>query len=286
MVRVIAGMGGGVHAQSLGHRRGARHPARGRDDAPGSLRCMPEGPSLVLLREAAEGFIGRKVLRTGGNSRVIDPGRMQGRTVRDLRTWGKHFLMVFDGFSLRVHFMLFGSYRIDERRENASPRLTLGFARGRELNFYACSLKYIDAPLDEVYDWGADVMADAWDPKAARAKLRAQPDTLAADALLDQAVFAGVGNIIKNEVLHRIGVHPESPVGALPARKLGELVAQAREYSFDFYEWKKAYVLRKHYQVHTRTLCPRDGTRLSYAKHLGRAGRRAFWCDACQRLYR
>jgi endonuclease-8 len=247
---------------------------------------MPEGPSIVLLREAAETFAGKKVLRVGGNTRVIAPERMLGRPVRAVCSWGKHFLLAFPAFSLRVHFMLFGSYRIDERRENASPRLTLGFARGRELNFYACSLKYIDAPLDEVYDWGADVMADAWDPKAARAKLRAQPDTLAADALLDQAVFAGVGNIIKNEVLHRIGVHPESPVGALPARKLGELVAQAREYSFDFYEWKKAYVLRKHYQVHTRTLCPRDGTRLSYAKHLGRAGRRAFWCDACQRLYR
>ena len=37
-----------------------------------------------------------------------------------------------------------------------------------------------------------------------------------ADALLDQDVFAGAGNIIKNEVLHRIRVHPESPVGRLP----------------------------------------------------------------------
>ena len=246
---------------------------------------MPEGPSLVILREAAEGFVGKKVLRVGGNSRVVDVARMQGKVVRDLRTWGKHFLVVFDGFALRVHFMLFGSYRIDERRENANPRLTLGFARGRELNFYACSLKYIDDDLDAVYDWSADVMSDDWNPRAARKKLVAQPGTLAADALLDQQVFSGVGNIIKNEVLHRIRVHPESTVGALPPRKLGELVREARDYSFDFYEWKKAYVLRKHYQVHTKKTCPRDGTPLSYRKHLGRAGRRAFWCDTCQRLW-
>ena len=44
-------------------------------------------------------------------------------------------------------------------------------------------------------------------------------------------------------------------------------------------------VLRKHYQVHTKTICPRDGTRLSYRKHLGVAQRRAFWCGTCQRLY-
>ncbi len=164
--------------------------------------------------------------------------------------------------------MLFGSYRIDERKE-AAPRLGLDFEGGGELNFYACSVKFIEAPLDEVYDWSADVMNDAWDPARARRKLRARPEALAADALLDQQVFSGVGNIIKNEVLHRIRVHPESRVGALSPRKLGELVTQARDYSFDFLRWKKAYVLRKHYQVHTRTVCPRDGQRLTYRKQLG-----------------
>ena len=247
---------------------------------------MPEGPSIAILREAAEGFVGKKVQRASGNTKVVDPDRMVGRTVRDLRSWGKHFLVVFDDFTLRVHFMLFGSYAIDARKENRVPRLSLGFARGRELNFYACSLKFIEGDLDAVYDWSGDVMSPTWNPRAARKKLVAQPDMLAADALLDQSVFAGAGNIINNEVLHRIRVHPESTIGALPSRKLGELIQQARDYSFDFYEWKKAYVLRKHYQVHTKTHCPRDGTRLSYAKHLGRAQRRAFWCETCQRLYR
>jgi endonuclease-8 len=136
-----------------------------------------------------------------------------------------------------------------------------------------------------VYDWSADVMADAWDPAQARKKLRARPELIAADALLDQDLFAGVGNIIKNEVLFRIRVHPESEIGALPPRKLAELVKQAREYSFDFLAWKKAYVLKKHYQVHTKTHCPRDGTRLTYRKHLGRAQRRAFFCETCQKRY-
>ena len=245
---------------------------------------MPEGPSIVILKEAAAGFVGRKVLRVTGNSKQ-DLQRMHGRKVVALRSWGKHFLVEFDGFALRVHFMLFGSYRINERRE-APPRLSLGFSKGEELNFYACSLKYVEGDLDDSYDWSGDVMADEWNPTAARRKLKTQPDTLAADALLDQNVFAGVGNIIKNEVLHRIRVHPESTVGALSPRKLGELIKQAREYSFDFYEWKKAYVLKKHYQVHTKTICPRDGNRLSYRKHLGKAQRRAFFCDVCQRLYR
>jgi len=247
---------------------------------------MPEGPSIVILREQVAGLAGKKVLRVAGNSRVVDLSRMQGRVVRRFCSWGKHFLVVFDGFVLRVHFMLFGSYRIDERREGGSPRLQLGFARGRELNFYACSLKYLEGHPDEHYDWSGDVMADAWDPRAALRKLRAAPRELACDALLDQDVFAGAGNIIKNEVLWRIRVHPESEVGALSPAKLRELVRQARDYSFDFYDWKKAYVLRKHYQVHTKTHCPRDGERLSFRAKLGRRQRRAFFCERCQKLYR
>ena len=246
---------------------------------------MPEGPSIVILREQAAGFIGKTVRNVAGNSR-LDLERMRGRRVRDLRSWGKHFLICFDGFAMRVHFMLFGSYRIDERREGASPRLQLGFARGRELNFYACSLKYLEGDPDDHYDWSGDVMADAWDARAALRKLRAAPRELACDALLDQDVFAGAGNIIKNEVLWRIRVHPESEVGALSPAKLRELVRETRDYSFDFYAWKKAYVLRKHYQVHTKTHCPRDGTRLSFRAKLGRRQRRAFFCERCQKLHR
>ncbi len=243
---------------------------------------MPEGPSIVILRQQAAKFAGQVVRRVSGNSKQ-DLQRMQGRRVRAVCSWGKHFLLAYDGFALRVHFLLFGSYRIDDPKD-VPPRLRLDFDNG-QLDVYSCSLKYVEGDLDDTYDWSGDVMADAWDPVAARRKLRAQPGTLAADALLDQGVFAGVGNIIKNEVLFRIRVHPESTIGALPARKLAQLVAQAREYSFDFLEWKRAYVLKKHYQVHTKTTCPRDGTRLSYRKHLGRAQRRAFFCETCQKLY-
>jgi endonuclease-8 len=257
-------------------------------DAPliarGDTARMPEGPSIVILRDAAEVFVGRRVLSVSGNSsqNIV---RLQGKVLREVRSWGKHFLLGFDGFAVRIHFGLFGSWRIDEENHRP-PRLRLEFTRGRSLAFHACSVRFIEEPLDEVYDWSVDVMSPDWDAKAARARLRQQPTTLAADALLDQSLLAGVGNIIKNEVLHRIRVHPESRIGALPPRKLAQLVEQAREYSFDFLRWKQAFVLRKHWQVHAKIHCPRDGARLCYRKHLGKAQRRAFWCGVCQRFYR
>lgn len=242
---------------------------------------MPEGPSIVILKEAVKGFKGKKVIAASGNTK-IEKERMNGRKVTAFKSWGKHFLICFKGFSVRIHFMLFGSYRINEQKLTPA-RLSLQFAEG-ELNFYACSVKIIEEPLDDVYDWSADVMSDEWDPKKAKRKLKAEPEMLVCDALLAQDIFAGVGNIIKNEVLFRIQVHPASKVGKLPAKKLNELVEQARVYSFDFYEWKKQYVLKKHWLAHTKKTCPRCKIPL-IKKHMGKTNRRTFFCENCQVKY-
>jgi endonuclease-8 len=244
---------------------------------------MPEGPSIVILKEQAARFVGQEIVHAEGNTTAIDPARLAGQPLLSLRSWGKHFLVELPGLALRIHFLLFGSYRINERKDRP-PRLSLAFGDGGELNFYACSVKEIDGDLDAVYDWSADVMADQWNPARARKKLRLAPDMLACDALLDQGIFAGVGNIIKNEVLFRIRVHPLSTVGALPPAKLRALVEQARQYSFDFLGWKKEYVLKQHWLAHTKTICPRCNIPFVKA-HLGRSRRRSFFCERCQKRY-
>jgi endonuclease-8 len=243
---------------------------------------VPEGPSIAILREEAQRFAGKRIVAVAGNTTIAKERLLDQRIVA-IRSWGKHFLVELKTFSLRIHFLMFGSWRIDERKDGATPRLSLQFRDG-ELNLYTCSVRFIEEPLDDVYDWSADVLSDAWDAAAARRKLRAMPETLVCDALLDQNIFAGVGNIIKNEVLFRIRLHPLSKVGALPRRKLAQLVDEARRYSFDFLAWKKAFVLRKHWLAHTKRTCPRCAIPLSKA-HLGATDRRSFWCARCQRRY-
>ena len=61
-------------------------------------------------------------------------------------------------------------------------------------------------------------------------------------------------------------------------------MAQARQYSFDFLEWKKAFVLKKHWLAHTKRTCPRCDIALLKA-HLGRTQRRSFFCESCQVRY-
>src|SRR5690242_4432028 len=169
--------------------------------------------------------------------------RLVGRKVTAFRSWGKHFLIELPDVAVRVHFLMFGSFTIDSRKDR-DPRLRLTFRAG-EVNFYSCAIRLVEGALDDTYDWSVDVMSPDWDPIAARRALRAMPETLICDALLDQNVFSGVGNIIKNEVLFHIRVHPCSRVGALPPAKLRAVVEEARNYSFEFLEWKRQFVLRK-----------------------------------------
>ena len=242
---------------------------------------MPEGPSIVILREQAAKFERKRIL-TASSATGIDPVQLIGQRVVALRSWGKHFLIQLPRSSIRVHFLLFGSYLIDDAKPGPA-KLSLRFSNG-EINFYACSVRLVEQDLDTLYDWSADLMSDQWDSAKARKKLRAAPQMLACDALLDQQVFSGAGNIIKNEVLFRIRVHPLSRIGSLPAAKLRQLVDEARRYSFQFLEWKKANVLKRHWLAHTKTICPRCNRPL-VEKELGKTRRRSFYCNRCQIKY-
>jgi endonuclease-8 len=243
---------------------------------------MPEGPSIVILRESLSSFRGKKVLGASGNAK-IDLSKIENKKVIDFKSWGKHFLICFNGFYLRIHLMMFGTYRINERKD-AKPRLSLLFRNG-EVNFYTCSVRLVENDVEDDYDWQSDVMAEEWKPAKALKKLKALGKVNVCDALLNQEIFSGVGNIIKNEVLFRIKVHPASSVEALPPRKVKELVKEASNYSFDFYEWKKKFELKKHWLIYKKKECPRCKipARRGY---MGKGKRLTSWCDNCQVLYK
>ncbi|HEV7231697.1 MAG TPA: DNA-formamidopyrimidine glycosylase family protein [Bacteroidia bacterium] len=246
------------------------------------LIVMPEGPSIVILKEEVQAFKGKTVQAISGNAK-IDLQRMNGRKVNDFLSWGKHFLICFDGFYIRVHLLLFGSYRVNERREMA-PRISFQFENG-ELNFYNCSVKLNEGEPGDFYDWEVDTMSEKWNPSKALKALQGMKDTEACDALLDQNVFAGSGNIIKNEVLFQRHINPETLVETLTTPEKKELIKALRDYCFDFYTWKKAYVLKKHWQVYRASMCPDCHLPLT-RRHTGKTNRRSFFCTHCQVLRR
>ncbi len=243
---------------------------------------MPEGPSIVILKEAVASFKGKKVIAVTGNTK-IDKDRLLNKKIISFKTWGKHFLLCFKGFTIRIHLLMFGSYLVNEKKDRQA-RLGLTFENG-ELNLYSCAVKIIEGDINDAYDWSADVMNKKWSPANTKKKLEKLPGVMVCDALLDQQIFSGVGNIIKNEILYRVKLHPESLVGVIPRALLSQLLKECKTYSFQFLDWKKRFELKKHFLAYSKKKCHRCNLPM-IKKITGDKKRRSFFCDNCQRLYK
>lgn len=244
---------------------------------------MPEGPTIIILKERLQPFIGHKITAAKGYAKGFDPLLLNHQIITDIKSWGKQLLICFHDFAIRIHMGLFGSYKINEHgKRNAS--LHMGFADGDEVNFYISQVKLIADPLDEVYDWSADVMNPAFDAKKARKKLLLKPQAMICDALLNQEIFAGSGNIVKNEVLFRTRIHPESKIAAIPTRKLNQLIKEVVVFCADFYRWRKEGVLSKHLEAYEQEICLRNHIPF-HKDDLGKTKRHCYYCEVCQVLY-
>src|SRR5688572_1815240 len=246
---------------------------------------MPEGPSILIIKNIlAPQITGKKILGASGNAK-IDMAQLVNKKVVKVQSWGKHLLISVPGCTIRIHFLMFGTYSMDEQtKPDKSLRLKLDFGK-KQIYFYTCSVKLLDGDVNSLYDWEGDVLGDKWNAAKARKKLKQMPGAMVCDALLDQEVFAGVGNIIKNEVLYRIRLHPETRIRNIPPRKLSELIKEVRNYSFDFLNWKKEFTLRKHWLAHTKKACSRCKLPL-IKKYCGNTMRRSFFCSNCQVKYK
>ena len=249
-----------------------------------------EGPSIYLAAEQLRPFVGRRVTRVRGNS-TIGIARLRGQRVEDIFAWGKHLVMQFGMFALRVHFLLWGTFAATVRGQSVTgdyrragpPRLVLTFANG-DITIWSASVKYIDGQaVKDHYDFSSDVMSDAWNGRAAMRKVRRQPDAEIADVLLDQSIFAGVGNIIKNEVLFRTRTSPFTIVRDISSRRLRAITDDARVFSFRFLELRRAFSLRKNLEMYGKSVCTACGGRINRRIH-GTRGRRSFFCAACQQV--
>jgi endonuclease-8 len=138
---------------------------------------------------------------------------------------------------------------------------------------------------DAVAHLGPDLLGDDWDPKVAAANLTACPDRPIAEALLDQRVLAGIGNVYCNELCFVGGRLPTAPVSAVsdPHR----LVSRARDML-----WANRFRVNRCTTGDTRRgrqlwvygragqSCRRCGTAIVFDNTGDRV---TYWCPACQR---
>jgi endonuclease-8 len=204
---------------------------------------MPEGDTIFrAARTLDRALAGHEVTRFESVypqlTRLHQDHPITGRVVERVESVGKHLLMRFSGdVILRTHMRMNGSwhiYRPDERwqRPAYDMRIIVGTA-----DFVAVAFNVPVAEFETprtlaregpVAELGPDLLSPSFDAEAALARLQARGTEAIADALLNQRVMAGVGNVFKSEVLFTCRVHPFTPVQAIDADRLRAIVETSR----------------------------------------------------------
>jgi len=201
---------------------------------------MPEGDTIFRAASTLSRALSGKVVRRFRSSAAGTRGApVEGRTIASVEAIGKNLLVRFDdGRSLRTHMRMHGSwhiYRPGERWQKpaAFARTVIETDDFVAVCFSAPVVEWVGAGSEPTHSvlsrLGPDVLDPGFAEEEALARLRANPDREIGDALLQQGIVAGIGNIWKSETLFRCRVDPFAAVAALPDAELSRIVREARK---------------------------------------------------------
>jgi endonuclease-8 len=157
-----------------------------------------------------------------------------------------------------------------------------------------CSV-YTDEQWQAVEDrLGADPLAPDADPSAAFAYV-AKAKTSIGALLMDQTIFAGIGNIYRAELLYRAKQSPFTPGKDVPQKTLKAIWRDAVKLMPDGMVDRRIVTTRANDRPHPRGKAQRDEVHYVYRRHgkpcfvcgttirrVDMAGRTLYWCPTCQ----
>jgi endonuclease-8 len=170
-------------------------------------------------------------------ARVDADHPLAGRTIESVAPRGKHLLMRFSGdLVLHTHMRMNGSwhlYRPADRwlRPRRDMRIVVATDHAVAVGFNVPVAEFLTARQvarhPRLQALGPDVLDGAFDRTAARQRLQAQGTAAVADALLDQRVISGIGNVFKSEILFAARVYPFAPVASLDGAAIERILKTA-----------------------------------------------------------
>ncbi len=238
----------------------------------------------------------------------VDDHRLVGRDITRVEARGKYLLVHFAGdFTLLTHLRMNGSwhlYRPGERwrRPRTDMRVRLVTDEWEAVGFGLPIAEFHDAKSLErsprLRALGPDPLSATFDESEALRRFRAAGHVPIEEALLDQRLMTGIGNVLKSETLFLAGVYPFRAVSTLPDETLVEVVRRARRLlrdnvvAVDRPAVGRASASRNttrssdpasRLYVYGRAgkPCRRCGTAIQFRKS-GRDARVSYWCPKCQ----
>ncbi|MEA2315027.1 MAG: endonuclease [Solirubrobacteraceae bacterium] len=257
---------------------------------------MAEGDTIhfaaARIRAALAGRVPEEIVTPQPRHRAERwPQRLAGRTLEAVDAHGKHLFLRFEeGLTLHSHLRMTGAWAVHgegERWHRARARAWLLLrGGGREIVEF-------DGPLLELAPdrrlrahprltaLGPDVLGESFDFERFLRRLRREdPARPIGDALLDQRILAGIGNVWKAESCFAVGIDPWRALSELRDDEAFALVRFARENMRRSAE--SGFAARPSF-VYGRAgrPCPRCGSPVR-RRSQGENNRLTFWCAGCQ----
>src|SRR4051812_6944549 len=274
---------------------------------------MPEGDTIFrAARTLHRALAGHEVVRfesvLPALTRVDEDAPITGRTIERVAAAGKHLLMHFSGdLVLRTHMRMNGSwhiYRPGERWQRArrDMRIRISTDAFEAVGFNIPVAEFTSSRElsrhNELRRLGPDLLSDDFRASDAVQRIRERGTVPIADALLNQRVVAGLGNVYKSEVLFMCRVNPFALVRDIGDEQLAAIVDTAQRvlranvsealapmttYS-GFRQTTRRASPQERLWVYGRARlpCRRCGTPVSVRKQ-GLDARLTYWCPECQR---
>jgi endonuclease-8 len=274
---------------------------------------VPEGDTIFrAARTLHRALAGHEIVRfesvLPALTRVHEDTPITGRRVEHVQAAGKHILMRLTGdLVLRTHMRMNGSWHIYRpgerwRRPRRDMRVLVATADYEAVGFNVPVAEFLKERALERQDdlrlMGPDLLGLTFDADEAIRRFRARRDSSIADALLNQRVVAGAGNVYKSEVLFLCGVDPFTAVSSVTDERLHAILAMARKHlQANVIDPTSAIVTYRGYRRTTGRADPAErlyvygragkpcrtcGTPIA-VRAQGPHARLTYWCSSCQR---
>jgi endonuclease VIII len=213
--------------------------------------------------------------------------RLDGHTFERASAHGKHLLLHFGELVLHSHLGMSGSWHVYRRGEPwrkpvGAAWAVLSTGRAEAVQFGGPTVRLLRASSvrrDPVLArLGLDILAPDFDAEQIARSLASVPDRGLGDALLDQHLVAGIGNIFKSEACFAARLDPWQRIADVPPEQLRHVAQAAHDLMLEAVE-----AGRQDRAVYKRAgrPCPRCGTQIR-SRGQGDANRTTYWCPSCQ----
>jgi endonuclease VIII len=242
---------------------------------------VPEGDALHRAARRLQPLVGQRLEVESPNPRAQATGvapRIDGRVLESVEAVGKNLLLRFDGgVVVRSHLRMTGRWRL-EPRGKARTGLPWLVLRGETQEGVLWNGPVLTLETRNLPRLGQDVLAPEFDLDAAAARVRSAGDRYLGEALQDQRLVAGIGNMWMAEALWSIQISPWVRVADAGDGAIRDALAAAQRLM------QEALATgRPGRQVYRRVgrPCLRCGT-IVRSRGQGDANRTAYWCPGCQ----